>query len=470
MKMQIIMTQELYDQMQTSLFPVGCSDEQFGFIVAGVNQTGQTCKLLCRKFFYADPSCLIKQSGMGVVPDPRFVQFVWLITEQGKCCLINIHTHPFSDLGVAFSCIDDRSEAESFPKEVVFLGQGPHASMVFGRNSVDARGYDATSKQIFPVNEIRVIGSSGTRTLIPTSSQRIGVDNRVVEDVHDRQVLAFGRAGQRLIQRQRVGIIGCGGIGSLLFILLVRLGVCRFVLVDHDVVEISNLNRLAGSTKIDAECKVPKVKMLCDYGLSINENIRVVLVQDSVDSPKAKQALKSCDKVFGGTDNQASRDSMNRFSIQHLIPYIDCGTGIKASPDHKILHAGGQVRIVVPGLGCLRCINGIDMDKAKMEQLPEEEKQAVVQQGYIEGADEHAPSVVSLNGVIANLAVTEFLGYVTGCKPLNRYVFYDFLKTAVLPVEFPKNPECFSCSDSTLLGSGDNETALPAEMILAATG
>lgn len=470
MKTKIIMTQELYDQMQISLFPVGCPDEQFGFIVAGVNQTGQTCKLLCRKFIHADSSCLLKQSGVRVVPHPGFVQYVWLVAQQGKCCLINIHTHPFSDLGVAFSCIDDRSEAKSYPKEVAFLGPGPHASMVFGRKSVDARWYDAEAQQILPVSEIKIIGSSGIKTLIPTSSKGIGVDSRTVEETHDRQVLAFGSMGQRLLQRQTVGIVGCGGIGSLLFILLVRLGVCRFVLVDHDVVESSNLNRLAGSTKLDAEFKVPKVKMLCDYGLSINENIRVVLVQDSVDSPKAMQALKSCDKMFGGTDNQASRDSMNRFSIRHLIPYIDCGTGIKASSEHKILHAGGQVRTIIPGQGCLRCINGIDMDKVKMEQLPEEEKQAVVQQGYIEGADEHAPSVVSLNGVIANLAVTEFLGYVTGCKPLNRYLFYDFLKAAVLPVEFPKNPECFSCSDSTLLGSGDNETALPAEMLLEATG
>ena len=196
MNLQIIMTQELDDQMQARLFPAGCSDEQFGFIVAGVNHVGDGYKLLCRKFFYADSSCLVKQSGMGVVPDPRFVQYVWLIAKQGKCCLINVHTHPFCEAGVCFSCIDDRSEAKSYPKEVAFLGPGPHASMVFGRKSVDARWYDAEAQQILPVSEIKIIGSSGIETLIPTSSEGVAAVDRAVEEIHDRQVLAFGEIGR----------------------------------------------------------------------------------------------------------------------------------------------------------------------------------------------------------------------------------------------------------------------------------
>ena len=144
-----------------------------------------------------------------------------------------------------------------------------------------------------------------------------------------------------------------------------------------------------------------------------------------------------------------------------MIPYWDCGTGIDADSHHNIERAGGQVRTVIPGQGCLKCINGIDLDKAKMEQLPEEQRQFVIQRGYIAGEDEHAPSVVSLNGVIANLAITEFMGFVTGCRPLCRYVYYDLLKSVTMPVQFAKNPDCFSCSENSLLGSGDGGVALP---------
>ena len=85
--------------------------------------------------------------------------------------------------------------------------------------------------------------------------------------------------------------------------------------------------------------------------------------------------------------------------------------------------------------------------------------------GQNTGEDEHAPSVASLNGVVANLAITEFMGFVTGCKPLCRYVFFDFLKSVTVPVEFSKNPDCFSCSADSLLGSGDSNVALPEYLI-----
>jgi hypothetical protein len=101
------------------------------------------------------------------------------------------------------------------------------------------------------------------------------------------------------------------------------------------------------------------------------------------------------------------------------------------------------------------------MDVAKMEQLPEEQRELMVQRGYIAGEDEHAPAVATLNGTVANLAVSEFLAFVTGFKPLSRYVYYNFLKPIVTPVEFPKKTDCFSCSEDTILGCGDGGLMLP---------
>jgi molybdopterin/thiamine biosynthesis adenylyltransferase len=411
-----------------------------------------------------DKSCLTNQSGVSVVPDPRFVQYVYNAVKECKGGLITIHTHPFSNENVNFSGIDDRSEADSFPKEVELLEKGPHASIVFGRNSVDARWYDANTKQIKPIKAIKVIGESGTKTLTPTSQTKLYQDE-TINEIHNRQVLAFGKAGQKLIQKAKVGIVGCGGLGSILFILLVRLGVREFVLIDDDVVENTNLNRLAGSKLVDVKNKTPKVEMLGNYGLEISDKIKTDLIAESVFSSKAKYALKSCDYIFGGVDTQSPRVLLNSISIQHMIPYFDCGTGIQAAANHSIDHAGGQIRTVIPGLGCLKCIKGINLDTAKMELLPEEKRQFVIERGYIAGEDEHAPSVAPLNGVVANLAVTEFMGFVTDCKPLSRYVFYDFLRSTTAPVEFPQNPDCFSCSEDSLLGSGDSGVALPEYLI-----
>lgn len=45
------------------------------------------------------------------------------------------------------------------------------------------------------------------------------------------------------IQQTLIGIGGCGGLGSNAALILARCGFCRFVLIDHDMVEASNLNR-----------------------------------------------------------------------------------------------------------------------------------------------------------------------------------------------------------------------------------
>jgi molybdopterin/thiamine biosynthesis adenylyltransferase len=461
MDIKIITTKQMYDAMITQLFPADNPLEQFGFIITGLSRHKNSCNLLCRKFIYADESCLIKQTGMSVVPDPRFVQYVWGIVKECNGGLITVHTHPFSKEHVGFSGIDDRSGAESFPREVEFLGKGPHANVVFGTNSVDARWYNAKDKSVSPVKEINIIGENGIEVLRPTSMPIRSRDGDRIEEIHNRQVLAFGKAGQKQLQKQKVCVVGCGGIGSVVAILLARLGVGSIVLIDHDRVEMSNLNRLAGSRLSDAKESVLKVEMLGKCICGINPNMRTELISDSVFSSEAQIALKSCDYLFGCTDNHSTRKLLNTNANHHMIPYIDCGTGIQADANHNIAHAGGQVRIVIPGLGCLKCIDGINMDIAKMEQLPEDQRELMVQRGYIAGDDIHAPAVASLNGVVANLAITEFMSHVTGCKPLTRYVYYDFMKSLTVPVEFPKKPDCFSCSEDSLLGCGDGGLTLP---------
>jgi molybdopterin/thiamine biosynthesis adenylyltransferase len=285
-------------------------------------------------------------------------------------------------------------------------------------------------------------------------------------EIYDRQIRVFGREGQQILQGLTVGIVGAGGIGSLLFLLLVRLGVGRLILLDPDVVELSNLNRLAGATLEDAAQHRPKVDVLARYAARINPAVTVIPLQKSILEEEARERLKDCDAVFGCTDNQSSRWILNQWAVEHLVSYFDTGTGIKARPNETIEHAGGQVRVVIPGLGCLNCIGGIKIDIAQQEMLPESERNIAIQRHYIEGADVKAPAVASLNGVIANLAVTEFLAFVTGFRPVRRFVGYDFLSATVLPYTFPRDPNCFTCSSVGSLALGDAGVPLPVELLL----
>lgn len=285
-------------------------------------------------------------------------------------------------------------------------------------------------------------------------------------DKFNRQIRVFGQAGQRALGKLVVGIVGLGGIGSLVFILLVRLGVLRMVAVDPDTVEETNLNRLAGSTIEDVENKTPKADMPARYASRINRNVKVSRLRRSVLNEKVHKRLRVRDVIFGCTDNESSRDSLDTFCVRNCIPYFDTGTGIEADSELNIEHAGGQVRIVIPGMGCLRCIDGIDLDIAQQEQLPEPERRIAIQRGYIAGADEPAPAVAALNGVVANLAVTELMAWVTGFKPLQRYLYYDFIHGIVVPIRFDRDPNCIICSPAAFAGLGNVGKPLPSDMRL----
>jgi molybdopterin/thiamine biosynthesis adenylyltransferase len=231
-------------------------------------------------------------------------------------------------------------------------------------------------------------------------------------------------------------------------------------------VELSNLNRLVGATRRDALEKRPKVQVLARLAAGINPDLKVIPIQKSVLDAGVLDNLKGCDVVFGCTDNQGSRWILNKFAVEHLVPYFDTGTGIQADSNHNIAHAGGQVRVVVPGLGCLNCIQGLGVDIAQQELLPEPDRRVAEHLGYIAGADVKAPAVASLNGVIASLAVTEFMALATGFKPLRRFVGYDYMKATVTPYVFPRDPNCFTCSPTGSLAAGDEGLPLPVNLLI----
>ena len=67
----------------------------------------------------------------------------------------------------------------------------------------------------------------------------------------DRQVRALGSAGQKYLESLTVAIVGLGGTGSIAAEQLAHLGVRKFILVDPDRIEMTNLNRVVGARVSD---------------------------------------------------------------------------------------------------------------------------------------------------------------------------------------------------------------------------
>jgi hypothetical protein len=180
MKVKSVMTAQQYAGLRQRLFPPGDPDEQFSCGITSISTYPGGCNLLLRWFLVADKSCLVKQSGASVRPDPRFVEYVWTLAEKSRSSLIDSHTHPFCRTQVQFSPIDDHDEKKGFPKMVARLGPGPHASMVLGTQSLDARWYDAQTGAIKPIAQVTILGEN-LRRILPTSANPPAQNRRLLK-------------------------------------------------------------------------------------------------------------------------------------------------------------------------------------------------------------------------------------------------------------------------------------------------
>jgi molybdopterin/thiamine biosynthesis adenylyltransferase len=273
------------------------------------------------------------------------------------------------------------------------------------------------------------------------------------EQRFSRQILAFGEEGQRRVANARVGIIGAGGIGAQIIQGLAYLGVERFLIIDDDVVEESNLNRLVGAFPLDAKRKRPKVDVARRMIRQINPGAEIIKFQCNLRNEKVLEALVERDYIFGCVDNDAARLILAEFSAAFEIPLIDAASEIIPG-HHEVEEFGGRVVVARPGDYCVFCANEIDPEIAKIELESPPEKEFREKHGYGLGALAPAPAVISLNGIIANIAITEFLMLVTNMRPANRKVIYKGMRGVATVSKDQKKDTCMVCN--YLVGKKDS--------------
>ncbi len=119
----------------------------------------------------------------------------------------------------------------------------------------------------------------------------------------------IGVAGQKKIKNSRVLIIGIGGLGCPLISYLSSSGVCNIGIVDHDKVELSNLNRqiLFNSSDV-GKFKVVQAKTKIK---EIYKDIRIKTFKEKISNKNIKRILKNYDIICDGTDNFNTRFLIN---------------------------------------------------------------------------------------------------------------------------------------------------------------
>lgn len=260
-----------------------------------------------------------------------------------------------------------------------------------------------------------------------------------------RQEQLFGADGQEEISATRVAVVGVGGLGSHLVQQLAYLGVRDFLLVDPDRVEKTNLNRLIGAGPDDVRTGRLKVGVAKDLIHSIAPEAEVQTLDDVFISDAGFDLLMKSDVIFGSVDNEISRLVLNEFCQVNDISFIDTASDV--DPRGPGPGYGGRVVVSDGGGGCVVCLDLLDQEALDVEQATENERR---QRGEIYGIDTEAlggagPSVVSVNGLVASLAVTEFMNLVTGLRQPQLYLRYDGSLGGVFVGSERQVDTCFYC-------------------------
>lgn len=400
-------------------------------------------RLLAWDFVIPDSDAYTRRGLLEAQLNPDFVARVTKRAKRDGCGLVFVHSHP-GDEPPEFSSIDDEGERHL----ATFLRQripnSTHIALVISSGGMAAR--------ILGTQEPIRVTEVGIRHRILYDAN--DSEYRAVMSEHDRQVRAFGAAGQQRLNKLTVGIIGLGGTGSIVAQQLAHLGVKRFMLVDPDTVEITNLNRLANASPSDVG--QPKTDVAKRYIQLVSPDANVQTLIGDVTRVSVARRLTSVDILFGCTDSHGSRAVIQQIAYQYLVPCIDMGSTIIAS-NGKVTHIHGRIQMLTPGMPCLTCSQLLDANEVRRDMMTEFERKS---DPYIVGAREPAPAVMSLNATVASLAVTMLLNTVTEMGGNVRHLLYNAMTSSLRPIAPTAQKNCFICSNAGVLARGDDNALM----------
>jgi len=227
----------------------------------------------------------------------------------------------------------------------------------------------------------------------------------------------IGVEGQRRLREARVSIVGVGGLGSVSALQLAAMGVGHLRLVDHDVVDISNLHRQ--SLYDMSSLGYPKVEAASRRLGAINPEVKTEPLSISVNSETADDAVRGVDVVIDGLDGLKPRYDVNRACLIRKVPYV-FGSALESY--------GNASSILPHTTPCLECILGGISDEGQ----PTCETVGVY------------PQILA---IIASIQVKEALDIILGHKPVlaGQLLFADINSMEVQTFAMEKVPSCPSC-------------------------
>ena len=147
--------------------------------------------------------------------------------------------------------------------------------------------------------------------------------------MNDEQLLRYSRhilldelgiEGQQRLLAAHALVIGAGGLGSPVLMYLGTAGVGRITVVDHDTVDVTNLQRQIAHNL--SRVGTPKVTSAAITIHAINPEVQVVALQERADAARLDELVAAADLVLDCSDNFATRHAVNAACVKHAKPLV----------------------------------------------------------------------------------------------------------------------------------------------------
>lgn len=174
--------------------------------------------------------------------------------------------------------------------------------------------------------------------------------------LNDNQLLRYSRhillpqfdiQGQERVSQAHVLLVGMGGLGSPVGLYLAAAGVGHLVVVDHDKVDITNLQRQIAYDSDDVGDI--KVKAAAAHLQRLNPEVRITALAERLEGQALEQQVAQADVVVDATDNFPTRFALNAACVRHAKPLVS-GAAIRME---------AQISVFMnhqPGSPCYRCL------------------------------------------------------------------------------------------------------------------
>ena len=225
-----------------------------------------------------------------------------------------------------------------------------------------------------------------------------------------------GIAGQDKIKKAKVLIIGIGGLGCPLLTYLASSGINNIGIVDHDKVELGNLNRqILFNTSDLGKYKVIQAKSKV---IKIYKKIKIKTFKKKISTKNINSILKDYSIICDGTDNFETRYLINDYCKSKKKILI---SGAISKFDGHLFKFDFKKKIP-----CFRCF---------MPELP-------IRENNCETEGIFSP----VAGILGSLQANEVLKTVLDLKDdlNNNFLVFNSLKMTLRRVKINKNPKCLN--------------------------